>query len=744
MIRKIDLTGVWRFCLDPDRTGIDEEFWQGILPKRINLPGTVSAEKLSPPSIPNNYGYADPFEYAGWAWYQREFELPKEFSKDDYTVFLSLERTRPSRVWVNSMPSGECGNIALPHVYNITAFVHAGKNSLSVLIDNSGISGKYGNMTAPDGQSNWNGICGEVKITIRNRVWLDNIKLDADKGDVKVTADLVGTAEEDFTAVVYSNENYTYPRINGRIKDGKLGFTYGMGKNYRCFDGFSKCSYTMRITLGGENADVYEITFGFTDFEERDGSFYSGNREVYIRAICDKLLIPDFGAAPCDTVYWVKRFMNAFENAGINTWIFIDAVPPEGAFNAADTLGYYICLELSPDSFSEKLTAQIMSYFGQHPSLRKLPKNVTRFSDYPFFPDFSELLREQVLVDYRLADEYDRVAAAGLLPLSPQFFTASALYAKESFKIDIDRTLMNMNICGFVLPPAKWTKYAKVEGKIGYGECFLIASPERYSFVSGQRFTLSLLCCNFTGKDVIFSDIGVRIFSGVELLFERTAKREHPVSNGRRKMGDFEVIIPQSAKPGIMRLEIFADDSTNYWDIFVMPQTDRAEAGDILVTEDIYEVIAACEAGRKILFMPESISPDYLIPESSGKQLPVGTLGLLIDNHHPVFDLYPCRDYLTARWREIVGNAVSVILDETPITPIIRIIDNAIRNSKLGLLFETSCGGAKIMISTVNFFRNKNASVVSLYNSIINYMQTDSFNPESETAKNLLRIIFTK
>jgi hypothetical protein len=385
-----------------------------------------------------------------------------------------------------------------------------------------------------------------------------------------------------------------------------------------------------------------------------------------------------------------------------------------------------------------------MSYFGRHPSLRKLPKNIERFADYPFFPDFSELERDQVLIDYRLADEYDRVTAAGLLPLSAKFFYASAHYAQESFRLAIDRAVSNMDSCGFALPPAKWSKYRKIEAKLGYGECFLVANLERFSFISGQRISIGMLCCNFTGKDLIFSDIGVRIYGGADLLYENLVSREHSVPNCRKKLGNFEVVMPQCDSPSMMRLEVFADDIANYWDIFVMPFTDRRESGDILVTEDIFDALAACEEGRKILYMPESISPDYLIPESAGKALPVGTLGLLIENHHPVFEDFPCRDYLTARWREIVGNAVSVVLNETPVTPIIRVIDNAIRNAKLGLLFEAECGGGKLMISTVNFYRNKAPAVLSLYNSIIRYMKTDAFNPTDELTKNELRIIFTK
>jgi hypothetical protein len=744
MIRKIDLSGVWRFCLDPDNTGEEDGFFQSILPKRINIPGTVSAQKLSPPSIPTNYGYADPLEYVGAAWYQRDFELPRDFAKDDYTVFLTLERTRPSKVWLNGCLCGESGFLALPQEYDITEFVNVGKNHLTVLIDNSSIEGKYGNLTSPDGQTNWNGICGRVQINIHNRVMLDNIKLSPKYGDVKVTADLRGAPEEEYTAVVFSNENFMFPKISGQIKNGKLEFTYNLGKNFRYYDEFSKCYYTMRITIGGENADVYEALFGFTDFSEVDGKFYSNGREIFIRGVCEKLSLPDYGAPPCDTVYWVRRYKSAERFAGINCVVFVDTVPPEAAFDAADALGFYVALELSPSCFGETTIKTVNNYFGRHPCFIKLPNNIKRLADYPFFPDFDELGKEQVLVDYRLADELERVKAAGLYDLSERFYHASALYAKESFKLDIDRIATSSELCGYILPAAKWLKYEKAGGRLGYGDSFLVCDIARFTFFAGQKFGLSLLCCNFTGSDLDISEYGVRIFVGADIIFENTIKREHTIAHGRKSLGHFDVSVPNVETANMMRLEVFADDIVNYWDIFVFPYHDRAHAEDIFVTDDTFELLNACEEGKKILFFPDTISADFLIPESAGKALPVGTLGLLIDNRHPIFKGFPCRDYLTARWRELIGNTVSILLDTMPVTPIIRVIDNAIRNNRLGVLFEVECDGARIIVCTINLHKNKSAPALSFYNSIISYMKSDDFNPKESVTKNDLRIVFTK
>jgi hypothetical protein len=755
MIRKIDLSGVWRFCLDPENSGETDGYFRSFLPKRINIPGTVSAQKLSPPSLSVSYGYADPLEYSGGAWYQRDFDLPREFNKNDYTVFLTLERTRPSKVWVNGEFAGNSEFVALPQIFNITEFVKKGKNNITILIDNSEIAGKYGNMTAPDGQTNWNGICGKTLITIHNRVYLSDITVDASDGEVRVTAKLNGAKTEDYTAAVISNENFTYPKMSGTAKDGKLDFTYDMGKNYRYFDEFTKAFYTLRISIGAENADVYEKHFGFTRFAEYDGLFYSGHREIFIRGVCSKLCLPDYGAPPCDTVYWVKKMKEAEFYAGVNTWVFIDTVPPEAVFEAADTLGFYVALELSPGMFSEGFTERIKRHFGLHPSLITMPKNIRRLNDYPFFPDFDELQKPKVLYDYRLADELERVKAAGLYDFSDRFYNASALYAKESFKFDVDSTVMNIDLCGYVLPAAKWAKYGKVGGKLGYGSCFLVGDLDKASYTAGQKFRLTLLCCNFTGGEIQFSEVGVRIFDGADLLFENAVKWERPVPHGRKRIGTYDVTIPECEEPNMFRLEIFADNMVNYRDIFVFPVTEREQAGEITVTEDVFEAINAIGAAdknnaadtaencAKILFCPDTISTDFLVPDSAGKELPVGTLGLLIENRHPIFKGFPCRDYMTARWREIIVNTVSVLLDGQNVTPIIRVIDNAIRNNCLGVLFEINCEGAKIVICTINLQKNKTPPAQALYNSILRYMKSDDFNPTDEMTKNDLRIIFT-
>lgn len=121
------------------------------------------------------------------------------------------------------------------------------------------------------------------------------------------------------------------------------------------------------------------------------------------------------------------------------------------------------------------------------------------------------------------------------------------------------------------------------------------------------------------------------------------------------------------------------------------------------------------------------------ISENMNKPLPVGTMGLLINNIHPVFKYFPCKEYSTYQWWNIVSNSCSVIMDETAdeFRPIIQTIDNFERNHKLGMLFECKVLNGKALVCSCDF----NALVQypegkQFMFSIFKYVQSEEFRPE--------------
>lgn len=48
MYKQYDLSGIWRFAMDPDKNGVREQFFATVLPDTIPLPGTTAQAKRVP------------------------------------------------------------------------------------------------------------------------------------------------------------------------------------------------------------------------------------------------------------------------------------------------------------------------------------------------------------------------------------------------------------------------------------------------------------------------------------------------------------------------------------------------------------------------------------------------------------------------------------------------------------------------------------------------------------------------
>jgi hypothetical protein len=117
------------------------------------------------------------------------------------------------------------------------------------------------------------------------------------------------------------------------------------------------------------------------------------------------------------------------------------------------------------------------------------------------------------------------------------------------------------------------------------------------------------------------------------------------------------------------------------------------------------------------------------ISESMGKEIPVGTLGLLIDNTHPALAQFPCETYSTPQWYEIVTASRSTILDDTDIRPIVQTIDNFERNHRLGLLYEEylAAEDATLLICTSDLprlVREGHVEAAQLLKSLMAYVSS--------------------
>ena len=179
----------------------------------------------------------------------------------------------------------------------------------------------------------------------------------------------------------------------------------------------------------------------------------------------------------------------------------------------------------------------------------------------------------------------------------------------------------------------------------------------------------------------------------------------------------------------------------------------------LTVTASWEEARANLSAGRRVLFTPETIREECslegayctdfwnypmfsAISRSMNKPLPVGTLGLLIDNTHPALAGFPSETYSTAPWYDIISSSRCLIMDGTGIEPIVRTIDNCERNHSLADLFEVTVGTGSLLVCTVPLLASTSFVCRFLLKKLAKYAASDRFRPAQTLPAEILARYF--
>ena len=130
---RIDLSGVWQFCLDRDGQVKPVD----VMDDTVVLPGTTDTNRKGDPIEwkGETTHLSRPYSYKGRAWYRRTVTIPEKWEGEN--VYLTLERTKPSEVYVDGVLVGSANNISTPQRFDLTAALTPGTHELAIMVDNS-------------------------------------------------------------------------------------------------------------------------------------------------------------------------------------------------------------------------------------------------------------------------------------------------------------------------------------------------------------------------------------------------------------------------------------------------------------------------------------------------------------------------------------------------------------------------------------------------------------------------------
>jgi len=210
----------------------------------------------------------------------------------------------------------------------------------------------------------------------------------------------------------------------------------------------------------------------------------------------------------------------------------------------------------------------------------------------------------------------------------------------------------------------------------------------------------------------------------------------------------------------IVTLAIEGTQYRNEYPIWVyVPKVDTLAPQGVMVTHSFQaeKTRRHLATGGKVLLLPRldkvphsvtgGFQTDYWSPMFSmaakkrGLPLPPGTLGILCDPKLPALAKFPTDFHSNWQWWHLVKNSRPIRFDDTPddYRPLVQVIDNFVRNSKLGLIAETRVGKGKMLICAIDLLGHQDKPEArQLLHSLLQYVGSSKFTPKSEIEAELL------
>ncbi len=368
-----------------------------------------------------------------------------------------------------------------------------------------------------------------------------------------------------------------------------------------------------------------------------------------------------------------------------------------------------------------------------------------------------------------------RLKAKNMLHLADKFHYSSGMLAYNCYKTEIEAAMRSKYISGFQL--------LDLQDFTGQGMAFvgmLNGLMEEKSFVRKNNLREKWLgfCSNCTilceiSDFVLTKDQKIKVpvklrYSGSGSLIGKSISWSFgsitgkiPVPDGFHGLEKVSEIDLTASEIGKFTLKLSIDgvrgdddilpvNTENSYDFYVYPRAEEYRlcgSEDVIIVTEPEQLKKLEGRGVRILYLPgklkNSVEGFYCtdfwcysmfrsISESMGRDVPVGTLGLLIDNEHPALSEFPSEVYSTPPWYEIVSHSACAVLDDFPeIQPIVQTIDNFERNHRLGNLFEVRSGKNKVLICTCRLQECIDIPEVQAYaRSLLNYIKSDRFAPQ--------------
>ena len=375
--QRMDLQGKWAFKLDVRGNGEESGFATAPFAEEVVLPGTTDTNRKGfRPARTDETTYLTRLHaYVGKAWYKKVVDIPESWKNK--VVTLTLERTKPTRVWVDGKEAGSRDGISVRQVYDLSRFLTPGRHEIAVRVDNGesvppellGSSHAYTEST----QTNWNGIIGDIFLEAKEPLHLSGVQVypDAEKKSVRLKVrlaspeDIRNRMQLEVRATAWNTEKAHRARpLEFGLEKGQAeyDFDFPLGEEALLWSEYDPALYRLEVELPGY--DRLSVDFGLRDFRAEGKHFAINGMTTFLRGKHDACVFPLTGHTAMDMETW-RHYFRVAKSYGINHYRFHSWCPPEACFEAADIEGIYLQAELPFWGWMGKDNTRLISYLRE-------------------------------------------------------------------------------------------------------------------------------------------------------------------------------------------------------------------------------------------------------------------------------------------------------------------------------------------------------------------------------------------
>ncbi len=642
----IDLSGEWLLRLDGQKST-----------SRVLLPGTTDTNRKGMPLRQKNETthLARLFSYRGKAWYTREIDIPRAWQRRP--LVLTLERTKPSKLFIDGVLIDSCNNISTPHRYQLRRGLKAGRHTVMLLIDNgSGVPEQlYASSHAytEDTQTNWNGIIGQMTLSLQPRKRAAERQVVMRQPSITVRDRHFYDARGHRLFLRGKHDACVWPLTGHCPMDVESWRQYfatcsDYGINHVRFHSWCppEAAFAAADALG-----IYlqpELPF-WGDFNAGDSvlmAFLHKEGENILREYAHH---PSFAMFALGNELWgsvaeMSRFVADFRitapfilyTLGSNYYLGYEGVKQGMDYFTTcrvggEAWGSYDTHTRGSFSFADAKTGGMLN--SERPNTEMTLDAGCRRSSVPvishetgqfqIYPDYHEMLKYTgVLYPYNMQEFRSRLAEAGMADQAADFHRASGLWAVQLYKADIELDLRTESMDGFQLLdlqdyPGQGSAYVGVldafmqskglvserEWRQWCSDVVPLALMPRYVYTAGDEQTITLKIANYSGGSL--SGRQLRWVVGNEEGFLSI-----PDGEGLLVVGEITFHAPQVERAQQLQLALVVDgtEHLNTYPLWVYPpHKAEGEEGSVIVVDRMSDDVAQqLTEGASVLWMPDT------------------------------------------------------------------------------------------------------------------------------------------